>query len=199
MVEGVTPTLARKIINNIKGKTQIEYKPEPSEPKRMKPFYDMKNVWFIKASLWVLFYIWFIGGWFIMFDFMIGGPVITFSLILITIFFLMLVRFWAGLFHDSYYYQIKDSEIIVEFGVLFKKRTTIPFQRIQNVHVVQGPIMRMYNLKSIQIETAGGSIYRPGPTGTGLSEGQIPAPESPDDLADMIIEKVKRYKAAEGL
>jgi membrane protein YdbS with pleckstrin-like domain len=199
LVKGVNPTLARRILNNIKSPKESTIKPGSVGPEPIKPLYDMKRVWFVKASLWSLFYIWIMFGWFIVFDFIIGGLLITGILIISSIVFIIISRIWASLFYDTYFYQIKESEIIIEYGVLFHKRTTIPFKRIQNVNVVQGPIMRFYGLKSIQMETAGSTIYRPGPTGTGLSEGQIPAPEKPEELADMIIEMVKKYKAAEGL
>jgi len=199
LVKGVNPTLAQRILKNIKSpkRTKVKFGTIDTEP--IKPYHTMKGAWFVKATLWGLLYIWIFGICFIPFDIFSGVPIVTLTSIFASIILLIFARIWAGLFYDTYYYQIKDSEIIVEFGVFFHKRTTIPFKRIQNVNVVQGPILRLYGVKSIQIETAGGSIYRPGPTGTGLSEGQIPGPENPEELADLIIEKVKKYKAAEGL
>ncbi len=199
LVKGVTPTLARRILKNIKEPLTTAATKESTTFKQQKPFYDMKGVWFIKATLWGLLFIWIIGLSLIPIDFFSGQPIVTLSCIFLSIILLIIARIWAGLYWGTYFFQIRDSEIVVEFGVLFHKRTIIPFKRIQNVNVVQGPIMRFYGLKSILIETAGGTIYRPGPSGTGLSEGQIPAPENPEELAEMIIQQVEKYKAAEGL
>ncbi len=87
----------------------------------------------------------------------------------------------------------------MEMGVWFRRRTIIPLERIQNINVVQGPLMRVYGVKAIQIETAGGAAYHQGPTGSGLSEGQIPAPEDPDGLAEEIMRRVRAAKSGGGV
>jgi len=197
----ISPTLARRILENLKEqpKVDLNFSSSSELTAQTKPRIDMIGVWSIKASLWGLLYIWLIGICIIPIDFFTGSFIVTSICIILSIILFFIARASAGLFYDSYQFHIKDSEILVEHGVLFHKRSIIPFKRIQNVNVVQGPISRLYNVKSIQVETAGGSIYRPGPSGTGMAEGQIPGPNNPEQLADLIIENVKKYKAAEGL
>ncbi|MEM2977101.1 MAG: PH domain-containing protein, partial [Thermoplasmata archaeon] len=48
---------------------------------------------------------------------------------------------WARMFYASYRFELRDRDILVESGVLFRKRTYIPYSRIQNVNVLQGPIL----------------------------------------------------------
>lgn len=102
---------------------------------------------------------------------------------------------WAGLTFDRYRFAVKDEEVLVTKGVLFITRTTIPFARIQNINVVQGPIMRYFGLQSVSLETAGASYANVRGEGhlAGLSEGYA------EEVADALMELVKRYKAAEGL
>ncbi len=81
-------------------------------------------------------------------------------------------------------------------GILFRKRITIPYMRIQNVNVARGPLLLLYNLSGVEVETAG---QRGPPGGPYLTEGYLPGVEDGEGVADYIIEKVKRAKAREGL
>lgn len=57
--------------------------------------------------------------------------------------------------YKLYSYEIKDEEIIVNKGVLFRKSTIIPIKRIQHLEKVEGPIQLLLKQASIQIFTAG--------------------------------------------
>ena len=159
-----------------------------------KPLAAMKGVWTVKAALQALMFIWLFGWMAIMFDAMSGGFCITGTVILISVLAVIIARAWAGYYYDVYRYRITDSEIAVESGVLFFKKTIIPLRRIQNVNVVQGPIMRAYGVKSILIETAGGVVYQQGASGANLAEGQLVAPPDADALADDIMKKVHNIR-----
>jgi len=52
-------------------------------------------------------------------------------------------------------YEIKDEEIDIQYGLLIIKRTLIPMQRIQHVDTEHGPIMRIFNLATLSVSTAG--------------------------------------------
>ncbi|MEW5759944.1 MAG: PH domain-containing protein [Candidatus Thermoplasmatota archaeon] len=169
--------------------------------RRCKPQSAMEYVWFVRALLWCLFIFLIFGTTFIILALIEQICWAVLSLGGLAILIILLPMIWAKMYYASYWYEIKDAEIVVESGVWFRKKSIIPFKRIQNVNVVQGPLMRLWDLKSIQIETAGAVAPQAasGVTGTGFVEGQIPGPEEPDKLADEIIEKVKAYKSAEGL
>lgn len=53
-------------------------------------------------------------------------------------------------------YALRAKDIIFRKGVLFQSLTTIPFNRVQHCEIKQGPIERLFNLKSLEIYTAGG-------------------------------------------
>ncbi|MEO1438705.1 MAG: PH domain-containing protein [Bacteroidota bacterium] len=40
---------------------------------------------------------------------------------------------------------------------MFRKITTIPFNRVQHCEIKQGPIERLFNLKTLEVYTAGGA------------------------------------------
>ncbi len=51
-------------------------------------------------------------------------------------------------------YEVRESEIELQYGIFIVKRTLIPMVRVQHVDTSQGPILRKYNLAGISISTA---------------------------------------------
>jgi membrane protein YdbS with pleckstrin-like domain len=85
---------------------------------------------------------------------------------------------WPVLSWRAYGYALRENDVLVRSGVLFRRWTSIPFQRIQHLDTRQGPIERMLGLSRLQIYTA-----------SGLSaDGSIPglAQHTADDLRDLL-------------
>ncbi len=53
-------------------------------------------------------------------------------------------------------YAVRQKDILYKKGLLFRSTTVIPFNRIQHLEVVSGPVDRFYDLASLKIYTAGG-------------------------------------------
>ncbi len=53
------------------------------------------------------------------------------------------------------YYYVKDGELVLEKGVLRKKKVAVPLDRIQSVNFKQSLIHQAFNVVSIEIDTAG--------------------------------------------
>jgi len=53
-------------------------------------------------------------------------------------------------------YALRAKDIVFRKGVLFQSLTTIPFNRVQHCEIKQGPIERYFQLKTLEIYTAGG-------------------------------------------
>ena len=51
-------------------------------------------------------------------------------------------------------YEVRETEIELQQGVLFTTRTLIPMIRVQHVDTKQGPILKKYNLASVTVSTA---------------------------------------------
>lgn len=103
---------------------------------------------------------------------------------------------WANLYRRHYRWQVGSEEVIIWSGILFRKRVTIPYARIQNVNVVRGPLLLLFGLSGVEVETAGqkGSYY-----GSYTSEGYLPGTAEGESLADAIIEKVRAGGGSGGL
>lgn len=77
--------------------------------------------------------------------------------------------FIAWLMYRSYSYELGEDAFKRESGVIIRRSTTIPYERIQNVDIIRGLFSRLIGLSDIHVQTAGGSSY------AGLSEGRLPA------------------------
>ena len=54
-------------------------------------------------------------------------------------------------------YVLRDKDLTYRAGWIFRKVTTIPFNRIQHSEISQGPLGRLFRLNRLKIYTAGGS------------------------------------------
>ena len=52
-------------------------------------------------------------------------------------------------------FGVRELDVIFQKGYFFFKETVIPFKRIQHVEIKQGPALRILNLYSLKLYTAG--------------------------------------------
>lgn len=89
-------------------------------------------------------------------------------------------------FYKSLEYSIDDESVKLQKGVFWRKRVTVPFTKITNIDVTQGPVQRMFNIGSIQVQTAGAS----GQSG-GQAELTMVGIRDTEGLKDTIMERVR--------
>ncbi len=58
--------------------------------------------------------------------------------------------------YDRFRYGVRASDVLVEQGVLFRRTTSIPLDRIQHVDTRQGPLERAFGLSRVVVYTAAG-------------------------------------------
>ncbi|MFJ5625482.1 PH domain-containing protein [Peribacillus loiseleuriae] len=51
-------------------------------------------------------------------------------------------------------YDVREKEIEIQSGLFIIKRTLVPMIRVQHVETNQGPLLRKYQLASVEISTA---------------------------------------------
>lgn len=123
--------------------------------------------------------------------------------IIFYIFFVLIVaEIYARMSYNRYLYEITNDGIKIEHGIIWKKYTSIPFERIQNVDIKRGIIARMAGFSTVEIETAGQSgmgggysfrfgrqEYRPY-----KSEGHLPAIEitGAEKIREFVMKKIKQ-------
>lgn len=56
-------------------------------------------------------------------------------------------------------YAVREHDIALTKGLIFKSTTCQPILRIQHVEVKRGPIQRLVGLATLQVFSAGGALY----------------------------------------
>jgi len=114
----------------------------------------------------------------------------------------LLAYFWAKLTWKNYTYQLKDEAIEIQRGVIWKRLSSIPYERVQNVDVLRGILARLLGLSDLQIQTAG---YSGAVSGFGLfslaSEGRLPGlnQQVALSLKEEIIKKADSTQKKQGI
>jgi len=62
---------------------------------------------------------------------------------------------WTRLYYVSMWYEMKEDEMGWKRGVWFRRTGIVPYNRITNLDVIQGPVMRLLGISTLSIQTAG--------------------------------------------
>jgi membrane protein YdbS with pleckstrin-like domain len=97
--------------------------------------------------------------------------------------------YWIPLFQKSIRYVLEGDELIVIKGVWWKTKSVVPYNRITNVNIYQGPISRHFGLGRLSIQTAGFS----GASSSGYktAEAEIVGVKDFEETKDTIMNFVK--------
>lgn len=92
---------------------------------------------------------------------------------------------WTRLYYDTMEYELHEDELRWRRGVWFRTTGIVPYNRITNLDLRQGPVMRWLNISTISIQTAGYS-------GQAVPEIRIEAIEQAEELREIL----RRYVRA---
>lgn len=112
----------------------------------------IKNIWYFSTT--------------ILFIVCLGICVVTqliegiiLPLLIIEIIIMLIIGFFCFVFpsmiYNRYSYAYNDKRIVIKKGVIFKYEIIVPVCQIQDLHLLQGPLMQLLKLQSIEISTAG--------------------------------------------
>ncbi|HET8864977.1 MAG TPA: PH domain-containing protein [Gracilimonas sp.] len=107
------------------------------------------------------------------------------SLFIIGLFLYLTIAFiFPKLRWKRWKYDVSDKEIDMLRGIIIKKRTLVPINRVQHVDTRQGPVYRKFELASVTISTA-------------ATTHEIPAldNETADELRNTISTLVRKVKS----
>jgi hypothetical protein len=146
-----------------------------------------------------LYYIYLVSG-FVLFFLILCAPLLLFApveviiiiglfLILPLLLIFLFTAWWIPKFYDTMLYKLTDSEIIWRRGVWFKETGIVPYNRITNIDIKQGPVSRKLRIASLKIQTAGysGQAARP-------SEIKIEGMENFEEVREIIMSFVRGRK-----
>jgi membrane protein YdbS with pleckstrin-like domain len=96
--------------------------------------------------------------------------------------------FWVGNYYKTIFFELKDDEVTWKRGVWFRQTGIVPYDRITNIDIYQGPLMRLLGFSLIKLQTAGYS----GQTKAEITmEGIVEAEELRETIRSMIRETRK--------
>ncbi len=102
--------------------------------------------------------------------------------------FLIFVMYWIERYCKTMLYRLTRDEITWRRGVWFKNTGIVPYNRITNIDITQGPVSRALGIADLKIQTAGYS----GPKTS--AEIRIVGVEYFEELRDTIMKMVKGKK-----
>jgi len=120
------------------------------EPIVLKPENEQKTLWLIDWAIPFIIglVVWVILALFVervVFGICLAGWLIVMLLILL----------WIPAFYKSLEYVIDSDSVKAKAGVFWRKNVTIPYTKVTNLDVTQGPIERMFDIGTIHVQTAG--------------------------------------------
>lgn len=103
-----------------------------------------------------------------------------------------ITSYWIPKFHSSITYVLEDDKITVTKGVWWKTKSFVPYNRITNINIYQGPISRRFGLGKLSIQTAGFSGTSS--SGAKVAEAVIFGVKNFEEIKDVIINFVRGMK-----
>jgi len=107
---------------------------------------------------------------------------------------IVFVWYWINKYYASVSYALTDSEITVHKGVWWKKKSFVPYNRITNINIVQGPISRRFELGTVLIQTAGFSGGTSSAGGLKPAEAIILGVKNFEEIKDKVMNFVRSFR-----
>lgn len=103
------------------------------------------------------------------------------------------VLYWSHRYYKSITYRITGDEVVVERGVWWRMKSTVPYARVMSVDVIQGPISRRLGVATVDIYTAGYTGRAGGTSGPGLrrAEASIIHISNYDEVREKVLNQVR--------
>ena len=114
----------------------------------------------------------------------------------VLIFSLIFSEIYSRMSFSRFRYEFGPSSLKIERGIIWKKYSNVPYERVQNVDISRGIIARMFGFSTVNIHTAGYS------SGTKMgSEGSLPAVsiERAEKIREFLMGKISKGNQGHGM
>ena len=117
---------------------------------------------------------------------------LVYYLVFAIIFILVFGEIYARMAYNRWLYDFTDTNLKVEKGIIWKKYSNVPYERVQNVDIRRGLLARILGFSSVMIQTAGYSGR--GRYGHVGAEGYLPAvdPTFAEKIRDFLMHKISK-------
>lgn len=122
------------------------------------------------------------------FDFFTPLNIILWALVVIII-----MESYARLSYNNWFYEFTADNLRLERGIIWKRYSNVPYERVQNVDIKRGVFARLFGFSEVDIQTAGYS----GAQKRGWAEGYIPGVDvkEAEEIREFLMKKIgKRSK-----
>lgn len=84
-----------------------------------------------------------------------GGQIVFGVLLAFGLVLMALWALWIPAYCRTLEYSVDADAVRMNGGVFWKRRVTVPYDKITNVDIIQGPMQRMYGIGTVNVQTAG--------------------------------------------
>jgi len=111
---------------------------------------------------------------------------------------IIIAEIYARMAYNRWFYEFTDDNLKIEKGIIWKRYSNIPYERVQNVDIHRGIIARICGFSSVNIQTAG---YSYAGRGMPVSEGYLPAVniEVAERIREFLMKKISKKGRSQGL
>lgn len=82
-------------------------------------------------------------------------PIINAAFLGVILVFVILFLVWTKLYYKRMRYELLEDEVRWKRGVWFRATGIVPYNRITNIDIKQGPVMRILGISTVSLQTAG--------------------------------------------
>jgi membrane protein YdbS with pleckstrin-like domain len=104
---------------------------------------------------------------------------------------LIIGEIYSRMAYTRWFYEFADNQLRLERGIIWKKYSNIPYERVQNVDITRGIMARICGFSTVNIQTAGFSYT---PNKAVHAEGYIPAVpiEEAEKIREFLMKKISK-------
>lgn len=148
-----------------------------------------------KIIIPALFFIFFISSLIKLGSVVSATLFVVFSILI----FIIIAEVYIRMYYNRWIYEFTTTNLKLERGVIWKKYSNIPYERVQNVDIHRGILARIFGFSSVMIQTAGYSGFG-GRRGI-HTEGYIPAVDVKlaEKIRDYLMKKISKKSSSGGL
>jgi membrane protein YdbS with pleckstrin-like domain len=168
-----------------------------------------KKVWRVKGTvvfglIWLLTSVSTFLGWFYT---PVSDPnrYITIWVFIIATIFLLIIfiiyNLWIIMYYPRYSYALGKEGILINRGIWWKYKRTIPYSRIQHISIDQGPFEQIFKIYRVNSYTAGTGSMGGASAGSNITgpEGQILGVKNPEPMKEEIMKYVMESRLGNGI
>lgn len=164
---------------------------------RFRPHSDLKELYYAYLAIGsIVFYL----SWAIPVS-ILAFPSLRLTIAIMASFFFFLpllviiafITYWIPKFYSSLSYLLGENDIIIERGVWWKRKSIVPYNRVTNIDVVQGPLSRFFGLGKVSIQTAGFSSGGSSSSAK-AAEAVILGTKNFEEVKDFVVSRVRRFR-----